>query len=938
MSTVAGEGMSTMILQVIHTIRPILDHLKKLPVPVTLDLELASCVSALHEGLARLEYIAIQNPSELLRKGVSGMQGSSSSATSPSPNPKTSDISGCIIDTTSNEDCCLNEPSASSASTLGQEQQPQQQFKKLYNHEFTGGSGGQRHSNMMFNPSVGAGTSVSSEKSAFREFFEPRDEQGSVFDPGDLTESVAGCLSFLADSREIELVVNSDPIGSAGDFSPAPVIYWLFGDAGAYRSFLQEIIYTLVKGSAHQSRIEISLTMMPILSADSRKKWRHDKTPMRLSWSFAYEKHPHDTASGSLLNIGPQILNMRGIHETKDRGFDTIDMISFEVLSFQLNMQFPPTSGLLAFCHSARALFDSEDEGGFFKELATTKVAIVSQQGQYQFSGNIMQYLDGWGAQVNHLTLVNNSSLEVQLASFLRDLDSTLKRDPTNGQPVNGKHYTFQNNSPMLSNTKSSINKATPNNTNVNATRPPPRDLIIVDDDLGVFLAVLQHRVLHHTCTTSSILMFTSPTCFIETIAFVQHAVASLGSSNLPRIQIHNGTPWLRPFGAIDYLFETDPALIGVTRSLDPQVRNTHKEGKHWVVGYPGEAGLKYTKTCSPLVQEVNQSDHLTSGEAGLKPTKTSPLVQEVKPSDRVIPEISISTEGSNVSRCGPETGAKSDEPTEVHQPVPISGSDHVRAASSSGLTRSISKLDLPARPSTSPATVSALRTDRLVQIFNHHFGGPYNKCMKNVIGYGSPKVDTCTRPPSLLSGTKKDVAKPETSGLRMTSAKDVVEDVYPLPCIKVLLVEDNAISRLLLSRFLTMRKIQHEVVNDGAEAVASFQQQTKPADQFHIIFMDISMPILSGVEATKQIRQIERDRKWPQSVIVALTASSRVEDRVNMMEAGASDYLVKPASFSLLIKKIIEWGSIQQLIRSGWSSGRSVESTQRDDDPQAIA
>ncbi|KAJ3022553.1 ssk1 response regulator receiver [Thoreauomyces humboldtii] len=139
---------------------------------------------------------------------------------------------------------------------------------------------------------------------------------------------------------------------------------------------------------------------------------------------------------------------------------------------------------------------------------------------------------------------------------------------------------------------------------------------------------------------------------------------------------------------------------------------------------------------------------------------------------------------------------------------------------------------------------------------------------------------------------------------------------------IKVLIAEDNPINQTILRTFLRKRGISATVAANGQEAVQKFQQGV-----FHIILMDIIMPVMDGIQATASIRTLERERALaiqstnltpittPDVVIVALTASSLPADRDAALKAGCNDYLIKPVSLVWLERKILEWGAMQALI-----------------------
>lgn len=147
-----------------------------------------------------------------------------------------------------------------------------------------------------------------------------------------------------------------------------------------------------------------------------------------------------------------------------------------------------------------------------------------------------------------------------------------------------------------------------------------------------------------------------------------------------------------------------------------------------------------------------------------------------------------------------------------------------------------------------------------------------------------------------------------ETDGL--TSA-----DVGALDGRRVLIAEDNATNRQILEALLLQRGCQIESVADGAQAVQKCESR-----DFDAILMDINMPELDGLEATRKIRQSYGafGKKVP---IIALTAHVFEGERKRVLDAGMSDYLTKP---------IIERNLIRALARAVGpreTSGESVHS-----------
>ncbi len=103
----------------------------------------------------------------------------------------------------------------------------------------------------------------------------------------------------------------------------------------------------------------------------------------------------------------------------------------------------------------------------------------------------------------------------------------------------------------------------------------------------------------------------------------------------------------------------------------------------------------------------------------------------------------------------------------------------------------------------------------------------------------------------------------------------------------KVLLVEDNAVNRMLALRHLGRLGCRVDVAENGAEAV-----RAAATNSYDIIFMDMQMPVMDGLDATRKIRSAETGRRVP---IIALTANALETDRRECLNAGMNGFLSKP-------------------------------------------
>ena len=113
----------------------------------------------------------------------------------------------------------------------------------------------------------------------------------------------------------------------------------------------------------------------------------------------------------------------------------------------------------------------------------------------------------------------------------------------------------------------------------------------------------------------------------------------------------------------------------------------------------------------------------------------------------------------------------------------------------------------------------------------------------------------------------------------------------------KILLIEDNEMNRDMLSRRLERKGYHVTLALDGAEGLQ--KARTEGPD---VILMDMSLPVVDGWEATRQLKADETTRRIP---IIALTAHAMANDEQKAREAGCDDFDTKPIELPRLLGKV---------------------------------
>uniref|UniRef100_UPI00356B1A88 response regulator n=1 Tax=Polaromonas sp. TaxID=1869339 RepID=UPI00356B1A88 len=117
----------------------------------------------------------------------------------------------------------------------------------------------------------------------------------------------------------------------------------------------------------------------------------------------------------------------------------------------------------------------------------------------------------------------------------------------------------------------------------------------------------------------------------------------------------------------------------------------------------------------------------------------------------------------------------------------------------------------------------------------------------------------------------------------------------------KVLLVDDDVRNIFALTSALEQRGLLVEIGRNGFEAISKLDE----VPDIDLVLMDIMMPGMDGLEATRRIRQNPRFAKLP---IIAVTAKAMKDDQEQCLQAGSNDYLAKPIDLDRLFSLLRVW------------------------------
>lgn len=135
------------------------------------------------------------------------------------------------------------------------------------------------------------------------------------------------------------------------------------------------------------------------------------------------------------------------------------------------------------------------------------------------------------------------------------------------------------------------------------------------------------------------------------------------------------------------------------------------------------------------------------------------------------------------------------------------------------------------------------------------------------------------------------------------------IADTYPDFNLSILVVEDSIINQQVINEALLKKNCKVDLANNGKESIDKFK-----TNAYDLIFMDIQMPGMDGLQATSAIREIEKENKLIRTPIISLTAHDDEHSKIDAKEAGCDGFISKP----------FKWGEIYKVLNSYYQIKKS--------------
>lgn len=201
---------------------------------------------------------------------------------------------------------------------------------------------------------------------------------------------------------------------------------------------------------------------------------------------------------------------------------------------------------------------------------------------------------------------------------------------------------------------------------------------------------------------------------------------------------------------------------------------------------------------------------------------------------------------------------------------------------------------------------------------------------LESVEGVGTTAWFTVTFPKAnseTAAGDSQDAPEPlikhADSGKELSSIPYSSLSNIPRDQLRICIAEDNPINQKIALQFMEKLGFKNvDAYDNGLEAVEGVRRKAMEGNPYHIILMDVQMPVLDGYEATKLLRRDPVDAVR-RILVIAMTASAIQGDREKCLDSGMNDYLAKPVRSGVLKKKLEQY---IQPVSADKVSGRKVQ------------
>ena len=149
---------------------------------------------------------------------------------------------------------------------------------------------------------------------------------------------------------------------------------------------------------------------------------------------------------------------------------------------------------------------------------------------------------------------------------------------------------------------------------------------------------------------------------------------------------------------------------------------------------------------------------------------------------------------------------------------------------------------------------------------------------------------------------------------------KDISINQYSFDGLKALVVEDNPVNAKMIVHMLQNLGIESQVAKNGKEGVEMYKE-----GHYDVVFMDIQMPVMNGVDATKAIIKYELENQLEHTPIIAVTTNALKGDRERYLDAGMDEYIPKPIDINKFITALKQFYTTNQSSSSDTDSQKDI-------------